>query len=88
MIMSSKKVNTDEYDTFECVNAENLRFRNCFINRYIRKTPRLKYNCGRCGKLGTYRPRKSICGKLQAQGLCNPDHIAAHGNPCFRACRT
>ena len=24
MIMSSKKVNTDEYDTFECVNAENL----------------------------------------------------------------
>ena len=55
MIMSSKKVNTDEYDTFECVNAENLRFRNCFINRYIRKTPRLKYNCGRCGKTNRCR---------------------------------
>lgn len=55
MIMSSKRVNTDEFDTYECVNAQNLRFRNCFLSRYTRKTPLLKYDCGHCGKTNSCR---------------------------------
>ena len=55
MIMSSKKVNTDDFDTFDYTNAQDLKFRNCFLARYTRKTPLLKYKCGHCGKTNRCR---------------------------------